>query len=86
MREERCAEVGEEPFIREEWPVAMQNTRLKSIVEAASAAQARFESAWLLYLADDGQRERLPAWSLSYFMSAGVRAMYETRAAREEAA
>lgn len=82
MREERCGEVGE-PVVAERWDFEKQNTRLRPEVEAPPEAQALFEAAWGLYLADDAQRARLPAWSLSWFMSSGVRAKYETLAARE---
>lgn len=82
MRETKCEEVGE-PFVPENWPPARQNRDLKPLLAAAEGVQARFEAAWGLYLADDDQRARLPAWSLSWFMSSGVRAKYETLAARE---
>jgi len=85
MREERCAEVGE-PVVREEWTFARQNKDLGPLCKATPEEQDRFSDAYMLYLADDGQRVREPAWSLSYFMSPGVRARYETRAAREDAA
>jgi hypothetical protein len=82
MREERCAEVRE-AFVPERWDFARQNTALKPLVNGPGEPKERFEGAWLAYLADDGERAREPAWSLSYFMSAGVRAKYETRALRE---
>lgn len=74
-----------EPWIPESWPEARQNKALGPIAKADAAAKALFEAAWSLYLADDGERVREPAWSLSWFMSSGVRARYETRAAREGA-
>lgn len=84
-RKQRCDEVGE-AFVEEHWPHARRNRDLKPVLEAEEGARARFEAAWGIYLADDGQRARRPAWSLAFFMSSGVRADYETRAAREEAA
>jgi hypothetical protein len=84
-RKQRCEETGE-PFVPEEWPHARRNRDLKPVVEAEEGARLRFEAAWGIYLADDGQRARTPAWSLAFFMTSGVRAKYETLAAREEAA
>jgi hypothetical protein len=84
-RKQRCEEVGEE-FVFEEWPHARRNRDLGAIVRRDHAGKLRFEAAWGLYLADDGERVREPAWSLSWFMQSGVLARYETRAAREEAA
>lgn len=81
-REARCAEVGE-TFVRENWPAQQQNARLNELVNGAEAERERFSAAWGLYLADDGERARAPAWSFAFFMSAGVRAKYETRAVRE---
>lgn len=83
-RKQRCDEVGE-PFVEENWPHARRNRDLKPVLERDEAGKARFEAAWGLYLADDGQRARTPAWSLSWFMQSGVLAKYETMAAREEA-
>lgn len=85
MREERCAEVRE-PFVPELWPFAQQNQKLRAIVADNPEAQKRFEGGWHEYLADETNRHKETAWSLAYFLSAGVRAKYETRAAREEAA
>lgn len=82
MREERCAD-AEEPVVPERWDFAKQNTLLGPLARG-DENQALFEAAWGLYLADDGERVREPAWSLSWFMSSGVRARYETRAARGE--
>lgn len=84
-RKQRCDEVGE-PWVEEKWSAVFQNTRLKAIVADTDDGKARFEAAWGLYLADDGERVREPAWSLAWFLSPGVRARYETRAAREGAA
>lgn len=84
-RKQKCEEVGES-FVEEHWPHARRNRDLKPVLEAEEVARARFEAAWGIYLADDGQRQRRPAWSLAFFMSSGVRADYETRAAREDAA
>lgn len=82
LRRERCVEVGE-TFVIEHWPSARINRDLGPLAKADDATKALFEAAWGLYLADDGERVREPAWSLSWFMSSGVRARYETRAARE---
>jgi hypothetical protein len=84
LREERCAEVGE-PVIPEAWPFWKQNEKLGPLLKLPPEEQGRFESAYHLYLGDDGERVREPAWALSYFMNEGVRAKYETRAAREAA-
>lgn len=84
-RKQRCDEVGEE-FIAENWPHARINRDIGAVLRKPENERARFESAWGLYLGDDGMRAKTPAWSLSYFMSSGVRAKYETMAAREEAA
>lgn len=84
-RRQRCDEVGEE-FIAENWPHARINRDIGAVLRKPENERARFESAWGLYLGDDGMRAKTPAWSLSYFMSSGVRAKYETMAAREEAA
>lgn len=84
-REERCAEVGE-PFIPDRWSNARQNKDLGDLVKGPSEAQDLFARAWGIYLADEGERARTPAWSLGWFMAGGVRAKYETMAAREEAA
>lgn len=84
LRQQRCEEVGE-PFVPEEWPAQRQNRDLKPILAKGEAEQERFSTAWSLYLADDGQRARTPAWSFAFFISSGVRAKYETMAAREEA-
>lgn len=85
MREERCAEVGE-PFVPELWTFAQQNQKLRAIAADNPEAQKRFEGGWHEYLAHEVNRHKETAWSLAYFLSAGVRAKYETRAAREEAA
>lgn len=84
-RKQRCEDVGE-PFVAEEWPAQRQNRDLKPILAAEDGLQARFEAAWALFLGDDGNKALKPAWSFAYFMSSGVRAKYETMAAREEAA
>lgn len=84
LREDRCAEVGE-PVVPEVWPFWKQNEKLGPLVKASPEEQGRFEDAYHLYLGEDDERAREPAWSLSYFMSDGVRAKYETRAAREAA-
>lgn len=81
-REERCAEVGE-TFIPDRWSHARQNKDLGPDVRGTEASQRLFSTAWGIYLADDGERARLPAWSLGWFMAGGVRARYETQAARE---
>lgn len=85
MRKERCEAAGE-PFVPERWDFARRNEQLRPVVKASAEEISRFEGAWLAYLADDGERVREPAWSLAYFMSASVRAKYETRAVREETA
>lgn len=84
-RKERCEELGE-PFVREHWDGARINAALGKVAKDTESAQALFTSAWGLYLADDGNRVRKPAWSLAFFMTAGVRARYETDAARLEGA
>lgn len=84
-REARCVEVGE-PVVQERWDVQRQNKAIGEVLRDTEERQRLFETAWNLYLADDGMRAKTPAWSLSYFMSSGVRAKYETMAAREEAA
>lgn len=84
-REARCVEVGE-PVVQERWDVQRQNKAIGEVLRDTEERQRLFETAWGLYLADDGMRAKTPAWSLSYFMSSGVRAKYETMAAREEAA
>lgn len=81
-REVRCAEVGE-TFIPDRWSNARQNKDLGWAVKLAGEAWGRFSAAWGLYLADDGQRVREPAWALGFFISGGVFARYETQAARE---
>jgi hypothetical protein len=83
MRKERCEAAGE-PYVPERWDFARRNEQLRPVVKASKDEITRFEGAWCAYLADDGERIREPAWSLAYFMSAGVRAKYETRAVREE--
>jgi hypothetical protein len=85
QREERCAEVGE-PFVPERWEFARQNAALVPLLKGPESDRELFDGGWGAYLADDGERARKPAWSLAYFMKAGVRAMYETKAAREAAA
>ena len=84
-RQARCEDVGE-PFVAENWPAQRQNRDLKPILAAGDGLQKRFEDAWALFLGDDGNKALKPAWSFAYFMSSGVRARYETMAAREEAA
>jgi hypothetical protein len=85
QREERCAEAGE-PFVPERWDFARQNTALAPLLKGPEEDRSLFEGGWFAYLADDGERARKPAWSLAFFMSAGIRAKYETIAAREAAA
>lgn len=82
-REARCVEVGTE-VVPERWDFAKQNKLIGAILREPEEAQRLFETAWGLYLADDGQKVRLPAWSFSYFLK--VRSQYETMAAREDAA
>lgn len=82
-REDRCAEVGE-ALVPEIMSEARQNKALGPIAKAGAEEQERFGTGYLLYLADDGQRVREPAWSLAYYLASGVRSRYETRAAREE--
>lgn len=82
LRRERCAEVGE-TFIPDRWSNARQNKDLGPDVKASKASKRLFSVAWGIYLADDGQRVREPAWALGWFMAGGVRARYETQAARE---
>lgn len=83
QRKARCVEVGE-PVVEEHLAVARQNHAFRALVEGKED-QELFEAAWSLYLADDANRPKEPAWSVAYFMSSGVRAKYETRAAREAA-
>jgi hypothetical protein len=84
-REARCEEVGE-PVVSERWDFSRQNKIIGELLREPENARSLFERAWGIYLADDGQRARTPAWSLAFFMTSGVRAKYETLAAREEAA
>lgn len=79
-RAERCAEVGKE-FVAEHWPEKRQNAALGPIQRLSEGLQSRFFTAWRLYLADNENVQREPAWSLSWFIAAGVRARYESRAA-----
>jgi hypothetical protein len=81
-KRDRCAEVGE-PYVSDGWKPARVNRDLgpKSV---RPEERERFQAAWALYLADDGNRVRKPAWSIAFFMSSGVRARYETDAARLE--
>lgn len=82
-KERRCAEVGE-PYVSDGWKAARVNRDFGWLKSATPKAAQRFSDAWGLYLADDGNRVRKPAWSIAFFMSSGVRARYETDAARLE--
>jgi len=84
-REARCVEVGE-TVVPERWDFARQNKVLGEVLREDPERRSLFERAWARYLENEAEKERLPAWSLSFFMSSGVRAKYETMAAREEAA
>lgn len=79
-RRQRCEEVGE-VFVGEGWAAQRQNAQLGLLLKAPEEERSRLASAWSLYLADDGQRARTPAWSIGFFLT--VRAKYETLAARE---
>lgn len=79
-RADRCEEMGE-TFIPDRWSNARQNKDLKADVKASTEAQERLSVAWGIYLADDGERARTPAWSLGWFLA--CRSRYETQAARE---
>lgn len=81
-RKARCAEVGE-PYVSDGWRPARINRDLGPTF-VRPEDRPRFQAAWALYLADDGNRVRKPAWSIAFFMSSGVRARYETEAARLE--
>jgi hypothetical protein len=82
-RIDKCAEVGE-PFVEDGWPATRINRDLGQVARDTPEAKDLFSRAWALYLADDGNRVRKPAWSIAFFMSSGVRARYETDAARLE--
>lgn len=89
-REARCLEAGEvapngNP-VPERWDFAKQNQVIGGLLKEPAEALALFEAAWGIYLGDEANQRLEPPWSLSYFMTSGVRSKYETRAAREEAA
>jgi hypothetical protein len=82
-KRDRCAEAGE-PYGSDHWKPARINRDLGQVARDTPEAKDLFSRAWQLYLADDGNRVRKPAWSIAFFMSSGVRARYETDAARLE--